>query len=80
MKNKNNILVIFSISLIKDLHQKIISPKLNKLGQKCRFYPTCSNYGLIALKKYGFIKGWLKTIKRILRCNPKNNKSCVDYP
>ena len=80
MKNKNNFLVKFSIVLIKELHQKRISPKLNKLGQKCRFYPSCSNYGIIALRKYGFIKGWLKTINRILRCNVSNNESCVDYP
>lgn len=36
----------------------------------CRFYPTCSNYALEALEKYGFFKGWYLAIKRILRCNP----------
>lgn len=36
----------------------------------CRFVPTCSEYGIIALKKYGFLKGLKLTIKRILRCRP----------
>ncbi len=38
----------------------------------CRFYPTCSQYALEALEKYGAIKGTILTIKRILRCNPFN--------
>jgi len=38
----------------------------------CRFNPTCSEYGLEAIKKYGIIKGGIKTIWRILRCNPWN--------
>ncbi len=36
----------------------------------CPFTPTCSMYGYEAIKKYGFIKGILKTIWRIIRCNP----------
>lgn len=36
----------------------------------CKFTPTCSEYAIIALKKYGFIKGSYLMIKRILRCNP----------
>ena len=39
------------------------------LGQ-CRFYPSCSEYFLEALKKHGLIYGALLTTKRILRCNP----------
>lgn len=37
---------------------------------KCKFIPTCSNYGIEAIKTYGSIKGTYLTIKRILRCNP----------
>lgn len=37
---------------------------------KCRFYPTCSNYFIEALENYGFCKGFLLGIKRILRCHP----------
>ncbi len=38
----------------------------------CRFYPTCSDYGIQAIEKYGIIKGGLMTSWRILRCNPWN--------
>ena len=37
---------------------------------KCKFIPTCSNYGIEAIKTYGSIKGSILTIKRIIRCNP----------
>lgn len=36
----------------------------------CRHIPTCSNYGIEAIDKYGAIKGSWMTIKRIIRCNP----------
>jgi uncharacterized protein len=54
------------ILLIK-LYQWIISPLL---GSKCRYTPTCSHYGIQALKKYGPIKGLWLTAKRIARCHP----------
>ncbi|WP_082464223.1 membrane protein insertion efficiency factor YidD [Dethiosulfatarculus sandiegensis] len=40
------------------------------LGGQCRFYPTCSQYALDALDKYGFWRGIGKAILRILKCNP----------
>lgn len=36
----------------------------------CRFYPSCSVYGVGAIRRFGAIKGGFLTIKRILRCNP----------
>lgn len=54
------------IVLIK-LYQWIISPWL---GSKCRYTPTCSHYGIEALKKYGPIKGLWLTAKRIAKCHP----------
>lgn len=54
------------IALIK-IYQWIISPWF---GQKCRFTPTCSQYALEALKKYGLLKGMWLAIKRISRCHP----------
>lgn len=36
----------------------------------CRFYPTCSSYGIEAMKTHGAIKGSLLTIMRILKCQP----------
>lgn len=38
----------------------------------CRFYPTCSEYALQAVQKYGILRGLLKAIVRILRCHPFN--------
>ena len=55
------------IILVK-LYQWIISPLLPK---NCRFYPTCSNYMLIAIKEWGVIKGTYLGIKRICRCTPR---------
>ncbi len=36
----------------------------------CKYYPTCSQYGLEAIEKYGALKGGLLAAWRILRCNP----------
>ena len=54
------------ILLIK-LYQWTISPWL---GSKCRYTPSCSQYGIDAFKKYGPIKGFWLTLKRIGRCHP----------
>jgi len=39
---------------------------------RCRFYPTCSEYTKQAIIKYGFFKGSLLGLKRIVRCHPLN--------
>ena len=36
----------------------------------CRFYPTCSHYGIEAVTRFGAIKGGWLTVKRILKCHP----------
>jgi putative membrane protein insertion efficiency factor len=36
----------------------------------CRFYPTCSHYGLEAVERFGAFKGGLLTLKRISKCHP----------
>ncbi|MCM8761136.1 MAG: membrane protein insertion efficiency factor YidD [Candidatus Omnitrophica bacterium] len=38
--------------------------------QCCRFYPSCSEYAIEALQKYGVVKGLFKSIGRITRCHP----------
>ncbi|MBN2837627.1 MAG: membrane protein insertion efficiency factor YidD, partial [Fusobacteriaceae bacterium] len=48
------------------------------LGKNCRFYPTCSCYGIEAINKHGAVKGLYLTIKRILKCNPFNDGG-VDF-
>jgi len=54
------------VSLIK-VYQKILSPLF---PPSCRFYPTCSEYSAQAITKHGVLKGLIKSIWRILRCNP----------
>ena len=49
-------------------YRKYITPY--KGGATCRFVPTCSEYALEALEKYGALKGSLLAIRRILRCHP----------
>ena len=49
------------------VYQKVISPLK---PPSCRFYPTCSNYGIVAMRKHGAIKGTILTVYRILRCQP----------
>ncbi len=41
-----------------------------KMNSTCIYVPTCSEYGIEAIEKYGALKGSLLTIWRILRCNP----------
>lgn len=66
MKTFKNIVNAPFLLLIK-LYQWILSPLL---GPKCRFTPTCSNYALQAFRKYGPIKGFWLSAKRIARCHP----------
>ncbi|GFR55464.1 membrane protein insertion efficiency factor YidD [Bacillus sp. CN2] len=48
-------------------YQKFISPLT---PPSCRFYPTCSQYGIEAVKTHGALKGGWLTLKRILKCHP----------
>jgi len=58
----------FVISILR-FYKKFISPAL---PDSCRFYPTCSEYAAAAVGKYGVLKGSIKSIYRIIRCNPFN--------
>lgn len=55
------------VALIR-LYQICISPL--KPHPTCRFTPTCSQYAIEALKKYGPLKGGWLALRRIVRCNP----------
>lgn len=54
------------IKLIR-IYQKYLSPLKRTC---CPYTPTCSNYGLEAIEKYGALKGGFMAVWRILRCNP----------
>ncbi|MGH2612886.1 MAG: membrane protein insertion efficiency factor YidD [Rhabdochlamydiaceae bacterium] len=59
------------IGLIR-VYQWTIGPMI---GETCRFYPSCSHYGIEALQKYGALKGLWLTLKRICRCHPWNPRN-----
>ena len=63
MRNFISTIFIFPIKL----YQWCISPFL---PNACRYTPTCSQYGIEAIKKYGIFKGGWLLLKRLLRCNP----------
>ena len=62
----SKLIISFNIFLIK-LYQYIVSPIF---ANRCRYFPTCSQYYIEALKTYGLIKGTYLGFKRILSCHP----------
>ena len=54
------------LALIR-MYQKHVSPAF---PPRCRFIPTCSQYALEAIEKYGALKGGWLALRRILRCHP----------
>ena len=65
-----------AIKIIR-LYQKGISPYL---PSTCRYEPTCSQYSIEAIKKFGTFKGFFLTVKRLLRCNPLGGKGYDPIP
>ena len=61
-----NLIISLNINIIK-FYQYFISPLL---GNSCRYIPSCSEYYIESLKKYGLYKGSLFGIRRILSCHP----------
>ncbi|GLI84727.1 putative membrane protein insertion efficiency factor [Rossellomorea marisflavi] len=58
---KRLLLILFKI------YQKVISPLK---PPTCRFYPTCSHYGITAVSRFGALKGGYLTVRRIVKCHP----------
>lgn len=63
---KHGVVTAF-LQVVIRLYQRWISPVL---GAQCIYRPTCSQYALEALEKYGALKGGWLAIRRILRCHP----------
>lgn len=57
-------------------YQKNISPARPPC---CRFIPTCSQYALEAIGKYGAGKGGLLALKRLLKCHPLHRQKTIEY-
>lgn len=62
-----NLIFSFIFKLLIRLYQRLISPFF---PAKCRYIPTCSEYGIKAINKYGPWKGCYLVLKRIFRCHP----------
>ncbi len=58
-------------------YQLLVSPLL---GPSCRFYPSCSAYGLESLRVHGALRGTWLTIRRVLRCHPWNPGGVDEVP
>lgn len=48
-------------------YQRLFSPAI---GERCRYYPTCSTYAVQAVQDYGILRGLVLAVWRVLRCNP----------
>ena len=55
-----------ALALIKS-YKRHVSPLF---PPSCRFYPTCSQYTMESIERYGFLKGGLLGLRRLLRCHP----------
>jgi uncharacterized protein len=71
INHKLSVIPIFFIAI----YQRTISPDHGLLSggktiPSCKFYPTCSEYSKQSFQYHGFLKGFLLTLKRILRCVP----------
>ena len=58
-------------------YRAVISPLY---GEVCRYYPSCSRYGLEAVQEYGVLVGGALTAARICRCNPWSKGGVDDVP
>ncbi|WP_028045872.1 membrane protein insertion efficiency factor YidD [Cellulomonas sp. URHE0023] len=58
-------------------YQLFISPMT---PQSCRFYPSCSQYAVVALQRHGALRGTYLAVWRVLRCNPWNPGGVDDVP
>jgi putative membrane protein insertion efficiency factor len=56
-------LVVFPIRI----YQTVFSPAL---GQRCKYYPSCSEYAAQAIERFGILRGLILACWRLLRCNP----------
>ncbi len=67
----------FAIRFIETYRERVS----HRLRARCRFVPGCSEYGLEAYRRYGFVTATLKTLWRLARCNPfRRVTGIVDPP
>ena len=76
LQRLNRTVAVLMLVLI-GFYRRFISPMI---GPRCRFTPTCSAYGLEAIRKHGPWKGGWLTLKRLLRCHPFTPCGCDPVP
>ena len=72
-----NKIITHPIIVIIKFYQFFISPIL---GQNCRYLPTCSEYSIQSIKKFGIFKGAFLSLKRISKCHPWGNHGYDPVP
>jgi putative component of membrane protein insertase Oxa1/YidC/SpoIIIJ protein YidD len=65
---------------VLSLYRLILSPVLRWRGVTCLHYPTCSEFGILAFRKYSFGKACKVTLDRWRSCHPHSGKPYIDYP
>jgi putative membrane protein insertion efficiency factor len=63
LRNSARAVALFPIHV----YRRVVSPFI---APRCRYYPTCSTYGLEAIRTYGALRGSVLAAWRVLRCNP----------
>ena len=67
----------YAVMAVIKVYQLTISPLL---GPTCKYYPSCSHYGLEAVRRHGAVVGTVLAAWRILRCNPWSNGGVDEVP
>ena len=67
--------LVFSI----EKYHEYVSPHLHGIVT-CKFSPSCSSYAIMALKKYGALKGTMMSMARLVKCSPLSSSHGEDYP
>jgi hypothetical protein len=70
---------LLAIGLIR-AYQATLSPVLSRRGVRCLHYPTCSQYGILAYRKYGFWRATRVTWRRYRDCHPFSGRPYTDFP
>jgi len=77
MKKVISAILLFPFLALIWVYQKAISPFT---PSACRYYPTCSEYSKISIKKHGVFKGGILTFVRILKCSPFGTSGVDEVP
>ena len=72
-----NKLLTQPLIIVIRFYQYFLSPLL---GQNCRYLPTCSEYSIESFRKFGIIKGFILSFKRISKCHPWGNHGYDPVP